>query len=57
MHILETRHVLSPVHLQMKSTSAMATENKQQRFTIEKSKFAFTRKVGTLEKNPEKSRG
>jgi hypothetical protein len=26
------------------STSAMATENKQQRFTIEKSKFAFTKK-------------
>jgi hypothetical protein len=40
-----------------KSTSAMATENKQQRFTIEKSKFAFTRKVETLEKNPEKSQG
>jgi hypothetical protein len=35
----------------------MATENKQQRFAIEKSKFAFTRKVDTLEKNPEKSRG
>jgi hypothetical protein len=41
----------------MKSTSAMATENKQQRCTIEKSKFAFTRKVDTSEKNPEKSRG
>jgi hypothetical protein len=41
----------------MKSTLAMATENKQQGFTIEKSKFAFTRKVDTLEINPEKSRG
>jgi hypothetical protein len=41
----------------MKSTSAMATENKQQRFTIEKSKFDFTRTVDVLEKNSEKSRG
>jgi hypothetical protein len=41
----------------MKSTSAMATEKKQQRFTIDKSKFAFTREVDTLEKNPEKSPG
>jgi hypothetical protein len=49
MYILETCHVLSPVYLQMNSTSAMATENKQQRFTIEKSKFAFTRNVDTLE--------
>jgi hypothetical protein len=47
MYILEALHVLSPVHLQMKRTSAMATENKQQRFAIEKSKFAFTRKVDT----------
>jgi hypothetical protein len=40
MYILETLHVLSHIHLE-KSTSAMATENKQQRLTIEKSKFAF----------------
>jgi hypothetical protein len=40
----------------MKSISAMATKNKQQRFSIEKSKFAFTEKVETLDKNPEKSR-
>jgi hypothetical protein len=54
---LETWHVLSLVYHQMKSTSAMATKNKQQRFSIEKSNSAFTRKVDTLEKNPEKSRG
>jgi hypothetical protein len=41
----------------MKSTSAMATENKKQTLVVEKLKFAFTRKVDTLEKNPEKSRG
>jgi hypothetical protein len=29
----------------------MASENKQQRFSIEKSNFAFTRKVETLEEN------
>jgi hypothetical protein len=39
----------------MKSTSAIATENKQQRLAVEKLKFTFTRKVDTLEKNPEKS--
>jgi hypothetical protein len=48
--------MLSPVYLQMKSTSAMATENKQQRLAVEK-KFAFTRKVDTIEEIPEKSRG
>jgi hypothetical protein len=40
----------------MKSTSAMATDNKQQSLAVEKLKFAFTRKVDTLEKNPEKSK-
>jgi hypothetical protein len=45
--------VLSPVYLQMKSISAMATEHKQQRHVIELLNFAFTRKVETLEKNAE----
>jgi hypothetical protein len=39
----------------MKSTLALATENKQQRLAVEKLNFAFTRKLDTFEKNPEKS--
>jgi hypothetical protein len=35
----------------------MATKNKQQRFALKKSSFAFARKEDTFEKNPEKSRG
>jgi hypothetical protein len=41
----------------MKSTSAIATENKLQRLAIEKLNFAFTGRVDYLEMTPEKSRG